>query len=262
MNRISTIFVAIVPFVASAASADSTLFEKDTTLKVSRSPRPAVAQLNRQTFAGNVLKEEGVFAEHWMVLFCVDWYPPCQALQTPYEGLAATYSQALNNDTFLTDFVKFATVDCAVDKVLCNEEQVETYPTVSHYNYGEILGVWTGGSSARDTKIFTKWLEKDLVPFKAISLQSPPLLSRRERKEVMRLLAVLTAVVSFFLWAISRGADLWLAMRAQRSRGEAEKRARKQDAAQQHASSSTPAESSLSRRLPREWASERGSMEL
>eukprot|EP00413_Alexandrium_margalefii_P004803 CAMPEP_0204516658 /NCGR_PEP_ID=MMETSP0661-20131031/3256_1 /ASSEMBLY_ACC=CAM_ASM_000606 /TAXON_ID=109239 /ORGANISM="Alexandrium margalefi, Strain AMGDE01CS-322" /LENGTH=267 /DNA_ID=CAMNT_0051522023 /DNA_START=115 /DNA_END=918 /DNA_ORIENTATION=- len=267
MNRIAVLALAgVLLATASATGSDGPLFEQDTTSKVTFSRRPSLVPLTRVTFNGNVLEEEG-YTEHWMVLFCVDWYPPCQALQTPFMGLAEKHSKAFNNDTLLNDFVRFGTVDCAVDKVLCNEQSVETYPSVFHYTAGEQLTGWTGGSEARDAKSYSKWVLKELTSFKAISLQpAPPLLTRTEWRTVMRLLACIAASISSFVWAVGRGADLWLALGERRRLKRASIVARDDP---QKSSSETPTDSSgespgdrLTRRLPRQWASERGGLEL
>mmetsp|Transcript_56738 Transcript_56738/g.178113 ORF Transcript_56738/g.178113 Transcript_56738/m.178113 type:complete len:259 (-) Transcript_56738:165-941(-) len=254
---VAVALVGATMFVPSTGS-EGLLFKQDEAPTVNLVRRPSLASLNRQTFNGNVLTEEEGSAENWVVLFCVGWYRPCQALEMPYMGLAEKHSKAFNNDTLLTDFVRFAVVDCSVDKVLCNEQRVETYPMVIHYYKGELLTRWTGGSEARDVKSFRKWLDKELTTFKAISMEVRPLLTRDERRTVMRLLACTAASISFFIWAIGRGTDLLLTM-SERRRSE-KKLTAKDDAKEPRGEEAV--QSRLARRLPREWASARGSVEL
>lgn len=212
-------------------------------------------RLNSRTFGGNVLRREEPIAEHWIVLFCYSWYPPCQAFQVPYMGFAEKYSEALNNDTLFSNFVRFAAVDCAIDKVLCNEQEVEGYPTVSHYAAGELRSQWTGGDVEKDAKRVRQWLDKEIVSSKNTSRQQKPFLTKQERASALRILFALAACISSFVWAVGRGADIWLILR--------ERRASKPKAAvEKEEEKPQPPESSLARRLPEEWASGRGSMEL
>eukprot|EP00913_Durusdinium_trenchii_P001525 g1412.t1 len=93
-------------------------------------PYMNVAPLNRHIFAGNVLK--------WIVLFCPKWFQPCQKLEPLFEDLAKTWQTKLNVDSSFTH-LRFAQVDCAADKVLCNEQHVTTYPFVAVYRGGSQL---------------------------------------------------------------------------------------------------------------------------
>jgi len=122
-----------------------------------------VAQLNSLLFDGNVLHAPGGGAENWVVAFCPSWWEGCQPLQEHFSRAAATWQSKLNSNDFAAK-VRFAMVDCATDKVLCNREGVETYPTVAHYGQGQHLGQTS--LSARTirtmkTKLET-WLQKQL----------------------------------------------------------------------------------------------------
>eukprot|EP00438_Fugacium_kawagutii_P011223 Skav228653 [mRNA] locus=scaffold2369:101852:105965:+ [translate_table: standard] len=97
-----------------------------------------VAQLNRHIFSGNVLQPLGGGVERWVVLFCPKWYQPCQKLEPLYAELARTWQHQKNADSsFLR--LRFAQVDCAVDKTLCNQQRVSTYPFVAIYSAGQQL---------------------------------------------------------------------------------------------------------------------------
>lgn len=71
-----------------------------------------------------------------MVAFCASWWEPCEELHVIFEQLAAKWQGKLNTQDFIAK-VRFATVDCATDKVLCNEEHVTVYPTISYYKDGQ-----------------------------------------------------------------------------------------------------------------------------
>lgn len=228
--------------------------------------RPNVVQLNRQTFGGNVLAQEG-YSRHWMVLFCVDWYPPCQALDAPYMGMAENYSQVLNKNVLFENFVRFGSVDCAVDKVLCNEQSIQTYPVVAHYAEGQQLKQWTGGSEQRDQKSFRKWLHNELLDAKLKATEVKPLFTMEERRVVFKMLASFAASLSLLVWAVGRGADLWLLYTARHNKGKQPKaavdKADKQDLSQEQQSKNTsPLGDHMKRCLPEEWAAQRGTVEL
>ncbi|CAE7264506.1 desi2 [Symbiodinium sp. CCMP2592] len=94
-----------------------------------------VAYLNRHIFAGNVLKPLGGGVEQWVVSFCPRWWQPCQQLEQTFLEAARNWQSELNTDPSMLR-LRFAQVDCAVDKVLCNEEHVTTYPMVALYRGG------------------------------------------------------------------------------------------------------------------------------
>uniref|UniRef100_A0A7S4R8T5 Thioredoxin domain-containing protein n=1 Tax=Alexandrium monilatum TaxID=311494 RepID=A0A7S4R8T5_9DINO len=212
-----------------------------------------VVPLNRRTFGGNVLTGDRV--DHWMVLFCVDWYEPCEELFGTYLGLAEEHNKALNGGSVLRDVVRFASVDCAVDKVLCNEQLVDNYPTVVHYKGGVRVKAWTG----KPAKL-AKWLGKELPSSTdGAAVATAPLLSEEERTLVMRLVASFAAFIALFIWAVGQGADLWLTYTATRSQQHPAKPSKQESTPDSGAAGSG---GRLVRRLPQDWARERGSVVL
>lgn len=117
-----------------------------------------VLNLNRFTFRGNVLQQGEV--ANWVVCFCPTWWEPCQQMQQPFEDLAVGWQGQLNKGLF-DKKVRFAMVDCATDKVLCNEQGVDGYPAVMHYQHGSRIGKWFGGRKD-DTKKVATWVDKRL----------------------------------------------------------------------------------------------------
>mmetsp|Transcript_30807 Transcript_30807/g.71108 ORF Transcript_30807/g.71108 Transcript_30807/m.71108 type:complete len:272 (-) Transcript_30807:188-1003(-) len=99
-------------------------------------PLQEVAYLNRHIFAGNALKPMGGGVEQWVVSFCPRWWHPCQKLEPVFFEAARRWQSELNTDASVVH-VRFAQVDCAVDKVLCNEQRVLSYPTVAVYREGQ-----------------------------------------------------------------------------------------------------------------------------
>ncbi|CAE7611287.1 desi2 [Symbiodinium microadriaticum] len=102
--------------------------------------KETVAYLNRHIFAGNVLKPLGGGVEQWVVSFCPRWWQPCQQLEQTFVEAARHWQSELNTDPSVLR-VRFAQVDCAVDKVLCNEQHVTTYPMVAIYRGGIQIGL-------------------------------------------------------------------------------------------------------------------------
>jgi len=119
-----------------------------------------VLHLGRRTFAQTVLPTTSYPVENWIVMFCYSWYEPCQNIADPYSAWSREWEAKLNQDLFTTH-VRFATVDCATDKELCNAQEVEGYPHVKHYSEGVAVGKWTGGRESDGARL-AKWLTKRL----------------------------------------------------------------------------------------------------
>eukprot|EP00418_Pyrodinium_bahamense_P075007 CAMPEP_0179060102 /NCGR_PEP_ID=MMETSP0796-20121207/25692_1 /TAXON_ID=73915 /ORGANISM="Pyrodinium bahamense, Strain pbaha01" /LENGTH=258 /DNA_ID=CAMNT_0020756873 /DNA_START=116 /DNA_END=892 /DNA_ORIENTATION=+ len=230
----------------------------------SSSRRDSLAPLNRRTFGGNVLT--GGHVDHWVVLFCVDWFPVCEEIQESYMDLARHFETALNNGALLRDVVRFASVDCAVDKVLCNEQLIDDYPTVVHYSKGKQGEAWT-----RSTGKLPNWLEKELLisratgnPHSGGSSSILPWLSEEDRRLVARVLASVATLIIVFIWAVGHGTDLWLAAMSAQPQSHTKKESKQELMQQGPPEAADVAEGRAARRLPlpQEWACERGSLEL
>lgn len=107
-------------------------------------------KLNSHIFYGNVLLDDQR-VDNWIVLWCVDWHEPCQSLQPAFEQHALEFQDLLNSGSLMNQPVRFARVDCAIDKPLCNEMGVEQYPTVKHYSRGKLVGSWASRMQASPT---------------------------------------------------------------------------------------------------------------
>lgn len=124
--------------------------------------------LNHHTFTGNVLQVgEHAPTTHFIVSFCVPWWEPCKTFGRPFQQLGSEWERGLNRE-LLTNAVRFATVDCAVSKVLCNEQGVQSYPEVIHYTGGEQVAKFVGGQR-RDSERLQKWLKEQLASVTNIS---------------------------------------------------------------------------------------------
>jgi len=262
----------------------------------------AAASLNHLNFHGNVV--EGDRAENWVVLFCVEWYGPCEELRRGFLGLAHQQSMALNAGRLFTDAVRFAEVDCAVDKVLCNEQLIETYPMVVdhvpkkklkltwkpvqvvHYARGQRVAEWSGegGSYEKELRKFSKWVRKELDPSRASlphpshvegpSLESPLPSDQAAVAARARMMPLFVAILAATAWILGQGAELLRTAQAalqQSARGRIGQAASGKKRLAPGASTTSTEEAipkavsaadDLARRLPKEWAQGRGSIEL
>jgi len=160
----------------------------------------SVLELNRFIFGGNILRGEAdQNTANWVVVFCPNWWEPCQNIAEPFAELAKRWQTGLNIE-LLANKVRFARVDCATDKVLCNEQDVETYPTVLHYAGGKRVAKWQGGQK-QDAEQLQKWLDRQLGP----SLASAGVAAALEKHLSFR------ELISQYLTPGERAADIFLA---------------------------------------------------
>jgi len=196
-----------------------------------------VVQLNEQIFKGNVLREDGDRVKHWFVYWCPDWWEPCKELMQNYTELATQWHEQLNEGALLTLPVRFARVNCATDKVLCNTMLVEDYPTIQHYSEGDFKALWT--RSGKDAaKSMAKWINAQLREVQPATAVQPQQGGSQLVSEVMTfleetaseylvpgehavdvLLVVMLLLVNF--WAVSHSPSIW--QKDQASRGQSKK---------------------------------------
>lgn len=223
-----------------------------------------IASLNTFNFKGNIASD---FVENWIVMFCVDWHAPCVEMQRSYMRFAERYDAKQNGDAELfRSIVRFAAVDCAVDKVLCNTQLVEDYPTLRHYREGKIHASWTGSGKINESKALMAWLQKTLTAPTPGADTASSSLTASERALLMRLVASAVAIVAATCWSVSRGVELWAAAASVR---------RQRDCSQPGAKSGLPGKCAetddsdvkctssgrVEPKLPCEWL-QRGGMEL
>lgn len=219
---------------------------------------PRVLELNHFTFAGNVLADTS-HAAKWIVVFCPTWWEPCKNLEVPFAAFARNWQRQLNLDLISLQ-VRFAKVDCATDKVLCNEQEVDSYPTVTHYAHGVKTAVWQGSGAEKDITRLDKWLNQQLGHVSnttasesdAATVFSQYLIPGERATDVFLILAGLAA--SF--WLVLSNPELW------------EKRGvPPPPRAEPTPPPAADTDSAVRRRpiaevLPQEWAGSRGSVDL
>jgi len=240
----------------------------------------SVPVLNRVTFNGNI-KDELLHVEHWMVLFCVDWYDACKTVRQSYLDLASEHERKLNTKALLQLPVRFAEVDCRVDKVLCNEQLVDWYPEIVHYHRGDMVSRWVVGESTKmseDIENMTLFLEEELNFTKPEEgefdgklhsnktsadedIWDLPLAQQHPLKTAVRLAPLAAGLVSMAVWVFTAGAEVLQGLRRLRG-GQAPLAAA--DAQKKTLPELAPrtSEEGVRRRLPESWARERRSIEL
>lgn len=122
-----------------------------------------VALLNRVTFNQTVSQKH---VDHWIVLYCVDWWELCQGIWEEYKTLAGYWERTLiaNASSWQSTAVRFAEVDCTTDKALCNDNHVEEYPTLQHFQDGKLVRGWELSAGATSlSKDIAKWVRSEFT---------------------------------------------------------------------------------------------------
>lgn len=157
-----TLYIVVVALVQPAQALRPADLRADARSPHSRIDlNQAVALLNRHTF-NTTVKQEHV--DHWIVLFCVDWLEHCQGLSYDYKRLALHWERTLPASSWQTAGVRFAEVNCATDKALCNENGVETYPSMLHFQRGVQPQEWSPSRGATSlSSDISSWIRKELT---------------------------------------------------------------------------------------------------
>jgi hypothetical protein len=131
-----------------------------------------VTLLNRVTFNKTVSQKH---VDHWIVLYCVDWWEMCQGIWEEYKTLAGYWEHALiaNASSWQATAVRFAEVDCTTDKALCNDNNVEEYPTLQHFHKGKFMKGWELSDGATSlSKDIAKWVREEFARNYSASTQA------------------------------------------------------------------------------------------
>mmetsp|Transcript_6349 Transcript_6349/g.17767 ORF Transcript_6349/g.17767 Transcript_6349/m.17767 type:complete len:259 (-) Transcript_6349:295-1071(-) len=253
----SRLLIVALAIVFTAVPGQDLAEEEEDVDAEDRGGPTVVLPLNRYTFDGNVI--DSGLANHWIVSFCVDWHSPCRTIQSAYDVLSSISDSRINNDTLLSSKVRFATVDCATDKWLCNEQLVEDYPTISHYNGGELVAQWTdgGGRPAKEVVRLAQWMAEELQHARDDRIKAPagfaapPLEDGAvSHDDVFCVAAMLLPVAAISAWVVYGGDAVWRTQRRLLSLASADKDSRPARYAEPDAAGR------MSRILPHQWASE------
>lgn len=136
----------------------TTSHDEDTMLTSDIGLLGPVLRLNSVTLAKSLLVKDASEIAQWIVMFCAPWHPNCEASYPIFRKAAQYWQEKLNTGLF-TKEVKFADVDCAVDKVLCNSQNVDRYPVIGHYRQGKQVSLWKA-IGKNDEQRVSDWLQK------------------------------------------------------------------------------------------------------
>lgn len=126
-----------------------------------------LVHLNEVSFDKSVLMDSNNGVRRWVVSFCLGWYDTCAAFERPFMEFARDWENHLNTDLLSTE-VRFATVDCATDRVLCNEQDIHQFPKVVMYQDRHAVASWTSGGTLKQiTSSLESWGRKQLNPIAA-----------------------------------------------------------------------------------------------
>mmetsp|Transcript_162507 Transcript_162507/g.296704 ORF Transcript_162507/g.296704 Transcript_162507/m.296704 type:complete len:268 (-) Transcript_162507:41-844(-) len=221
-----------------------------------------ILRLNRFSFHKTVLEENGNQVKNWIVLFCPAWFEPCQALEPHYAAYSRQFEEQLNG-ALMSTTVRFAAVDCATEKALCNTQDIGMeYPQVLHYKEHKKVAVWRGRSLERDNATLGKFLNQELA---SQENDSEPEIDEEEDiekdHEARKDLLLIFAAIAGNAWLISRSSAS--SNESHRSPEAAAQPPTAKQAASVPVSCASAADSeSTARLLPKEWARDRASIEL
>jgi len=223
-------------------------------------------QLNRFTFQGNVLNNS--LTEQWVVYYCVGWMGMCSELGRHYNLLAQRHEGVLNAEKLLSPAIRFATVDCAEDKVLCNSQGVDDYPYAVHYFRGKVTSRWASGNGNMESFV------KSLRNFVEKSVKNVAKLYAKEAEEAKISAGVkllMCWLLSFYsgnflraLVALSMfvsGLGLLLRM-ARHAAGVTSSGLDKKTTSTESQNDEDEVGDLLTKCIPKEWATDRNSIEL
>lgn len=219
-------------------------------------------------------------AEQWVVLFCVDWWEPCQELRRTFRASASQYERTFNVERLLTPAVRFAEVDCAADKVLCNEHKVDWYPTVVYYSAGARRAAWQASGRdtiAKDRRAMVGWLHQHIrddteaaqEAAVTAALELPAASPAAPRSAAGRFPPIVAALLGILAWFLGNGLELIrsgrealrLAAQGAAAAAAAKMKKKKVETPRQKEEDEAP-KTRLQRCLPEEWAKRRQSLEL
>jgi len=222
------LFVTLLPSPSMGGRPGHAHLNVDPVAHVRTDPTQSVTMLGRHSFNATVGQEH---VDNWIVLFCVDWLEHCQGLWHSYRRTATYWEHSLasNASSWRSTAVRFAEVDCAADKPLCNENNVENYPSVLHFKNGKITKAWQISRDAESLSAdISKWIGKELTP-KIMREEAPrkgmvvesqkqlfvtsvreflALLSSQEPATAVAGYGILAAAAAVLVWVVGTGLEL------------------------------------------------------
>lgn len=120
----------------------------------------AVVNMDKNVFENEMLADTKFV---WLVEFYAPWCPHCKQLAPEYETVARN----------LDGVVKVAAVNCEKEKVLCQNQRIESYPTIRAFVSGHAQA-YTG---ARTSAAISTW-GVDRIPDRVVKVPDAGTLDR------------------------------------------------------------------------------------
>ena len=185
-----------------------------------------------------------------VVFFCVDWLDECEEMKYEFRKMAMQRWQVAP--------LRYAEVNCAKEKVLCNKEGVQTYPSVNRYVNGRRVQVWQGDLGSPNLQVQQKelltWIRSSYTEVEKADQEVEEQMAENFRLAVD--LVVLAALLLAFIKLCMN-----MIRSAHNALAETDK-ARHAHLKQEALHLAFRPSCRLARRLPQSWAAERGIIEL
>jgi len=229
---------------------------------------PVPLSLTSKSFDSVVTKIEAG-TEEWVVFFCVEWLEQCQEMRRVFRSLGNSFERTLNANRIWAPAVRFAEVDCAADKVLCNTQNVEWYPTVQHYIGGKSMQAWHGKlgrnqkSMDKEVQKLSTWLQSRLGPNRKVKEE----VSVVPKPSLLRLIPFSMALAAMMAYVIGLSLGLWqncqeMVWGRTELVKESSTSCSREQALALALAAGDQASVRIARRLPAEWADQRRCIEL
>lgn len=195
-----------------------------------------------------------------VIFFCVDWLDECEELKFEFRKMALQRWQVAP--------IRYAEVDCARDKVLCNKEGVETYPSVNRYIHGRRVQVWQGSLGSPNLQSQQQelllWIRSPAARLAADVVQDPEAAQQvmADLRSAFNVVVLLSMSMAFLKLCLNMMRSLHRALRL------GNPKAPLQDSKVTHSAFNEALELAnspacrLARRLPQSWVVERRTIEL
>jgi len=101
-----------------------------------------VAHLKKDQFKKALESGKYLFVQYWTA-----WCSLCLSMDTAWEALASTFNEPESK-------IIIATVDCVLDKEICEEQKVDDFPTLNLYRSGKLVKTYNGSLKVEDLTFF------------------------------------------------------------------------------------------------------------
>lgn len=199
-----------------------------------------------------------------VIFFCVAWLDECEELKFEFRKMALQRWQVAP--------IRYAEVDCAREKVLCNREGVETYPSVNRYIHGRRVQVWQGSLGSPNLQSQQQellwWIRSPAARLAANVVQDPGAAQQvmADLRSAVNVLVLISASMAFLKLCLNMMRSLQRlcrgALRPEHPKPPLQGSEVTRSAFKEAMELANSPACRLARRLPQSWVVERGTIEL